>query len=306
MFWQIHHGWPTLEFLHNGQLKHKNVVLPFLPFLNTQIQQLNPLSALLWITGIVSLLRARSIPGMRWIGLMYLAFFGIMFKLHAKDYYLAPIYPVLFAAGAIAWQARFARTERARGALFAFPIYEAFLLVTGVLILPMAIPVLAPQTWFAYTSALHLQSPATETSQTGPFPQFYADRFGWQEEVNLVNRAYTSLSPEDRARVSIFANNYGEAGAIDFLGGRQHLGLPPATSGQNTYWLWGPSPRGVDLAIAVLHDTPEELHEKYASVTIIGHLDNPYSMPFEHKTVYLLRGRLATAPFDWNDEKDYI
>ena len=30
----------------------------------------------------------------------------LMFVLHAKDYYLAPIYPVLFAAGAIAWERR--------------------------------------------------------------------------------------------------------------------------------------------------------------------------------------------------------
>ncbi len=35
-------------------------------------------------------------------------------------------------------------------------------------------------------------------------------------------------------------------------------------------------------------------------------MDNPLAMPFEHKTVYLLRNRLPTAPFNWSDEKDYI
>ena len=308
LLWQIHHGWPTLEFLRNGRLGHKNIELSLLPFLRAQIDQFNPLTALLWITGIVCLLRGRSIRNMRWIGLAYLAFFALMFKLHAKDYYLAPIYPVLFAAGAIAWQHRFARTEPRRNALFAFPIYETALIVTGLLILPMALPILPPQTWLAYTKATHLygKSGNTETAPTGPLPQFYADRFGWQQEVDLVNRAYTSLSPEDRARVTIFANNYGEAGAIDFLGARQHLGLPPAISGQNTYWLWGPGNRGADLVIAVVHDTPEQLHRKYASVTIIGRMDHPYAMPFEHKNVYLLRDRRPGAPVNWADEKDYF
>lgn len=308
LLWQIRHSWPTLEFLHNGRVGHKNVVLPLLPFLHAQINQLNPVNALLWGTGIVSLLRARSIRNMRWIALMYLAFFALMFALHAKDYYLAPIYPVLFAAGAIAWQHRFARTEQKRDALIAFPIFETVLLVIAILVLPMAIPVLRPPTWLTYTKAMHLygKSGNTETAPTGPLPQFYADRFGWQQEVDLVNRAYTSLSPIDRDHVSIFANNYGEAGAIDFLGARQHLGLPPATCPQNSYWLWGPSPRGVDPAIAVLHDTPAQLHRQYASVTVVGRMDDPYAMPFEHKTVYLLRGRLPNAPFDWEQEKNYF
>ncbi len=306
LLWQIHHGWPTLEFLRNGRLEHKNVILPLLPFLNAQLLMMHPLNALLWITGLVALLRARSISHSRWIALTYLVFFALMFKFHAKDYYLAPIYPVLFAAGGLAWQVRFARTPARSHALFAFPVYETALTLTGVLLLPMALPVLSPDTWIRYTAALHLRPGNTETSSTGPLPQFYADRFGWQQEVDLVNRAYKALSPEDRARVTIFTNNYGEAGAIDFLGARQHLGLPPAISGHNTYWLWGPGNRGVDLVIAVLHDTPDQLHQKYASVTVIGPTDNPLAMPHEHKTVYLLRHRLPTAPFNWSYEKDYI
>ncbi len=306
LLWQIHHGWPTLEFLRNGKLQHKNVELPFLPFLNAQMLMMHPLNALLWITGLVALLRARSIPRSRWIAGTYLVFFALMVTLHAKDYYLAPIYPVLFAAGGLAWQVRFARTPGRSHALFAFPVYETALTLTGVLLLPMALPILRPGTWIRYTAALHLRPGNTETMSTGPLPQFYADRFGWQEEVDLVNRAYTSLSPDDRARVTLFANNYGEAGAIDILGDRQHLGLPPAVSGHNTYWLWGPGNRGRDLVIAVVHDTPEELHRKFRSVTVIGHMDDPLAMPVEHKTVYLLRDRLPNAPFNWTDEKNYI
>ncbi len=306
VLWQLHNHWPTLEFLRNGKLQHKNVELPLLPFLGAQIQMMHPVNALLWIAGLVSLLRARSIPHMRWIAITYLVFFAITFRLHAKDYYLAPIYPVLFAAGAIAWQHRIAASERRRNSAFAFPIYQTLLVITGLIILPMSIPVLRPSTWIAYTSALHLQSGQNENARTGPLPQFYADRFGWPQYLALVNKAFLSLSPEDRARVTLFADNYGEAGALDFLGARQHLGLPPAISGHNSYWLWGPHGSTMDLVIAISGGTPEELREKYESVTVIGSMEDPLAMPHEHKNVYLLRGRRPDAPFLWSKVKNYI
>ena len=171
----------------------------------------------------------------------------------------------------------------------------------------MAIPVLRPQTWLRYTAALHLRDSISgaETSATGPLPQFYADRFGWQEEVDLVTRAYQSLSPDDQARVLLFTNNYGEAGAVDILSSYEHRNLPPAASGQNSYWSWGTHGRDPNLVIAVLSDTPGAVAAKYQSVTVIGHMTNLYAMPFEHKTVYLLRGRRPEAPFHWADERFY-
>jgi hypothetical protein len=42
---------------------------------------------------------------LRVLGWSYLARLAIMIALKAKNYYLAPIYPVLFAAGAVAMEA---------------------------------------------------------------------------------------------------------------------------------------------------------------------------------------------------------
>ena len=39
----------------------------------------------------------------RWLGLNYLFFYAIMFVLHAKDYSVVPISPILLAAGGLAW-----------------------------------------------------------------------------------------------------------------------------------------------------------------------------------------------------------
>ena len=97
-----------------------------------------------------------------------------------------------------------------------------------------------------------------------------------------------------------------KAGAIDFLGQREGLNLPPALSGQNNYWLWGMHGCDVNMVIAVIGDTPAEVGQKYESVDVVGVLDDPYAMPFEHKNIYLLRGRRPTAQFDWADERFYF
>jgi hypothetical protein len=307
VLWQIHNHWPTLEFLHNGRVGGKNTILPLLPFFLSQFTNMNPLNALLWITGVVSLLRAKSIRDTRWLGLTYLIFFAIMFFAHAKDYYLAGIYPAFFAAGAIAWEHRFAASRSVlRNRIVAFPIFESLLLLNTVLILPLASPVLRPAAWVRYTSALHLRTIQSETSATDPLPQFFADRFIWNEQVALVDQAFRTLTPAEQQRVCIFGSNYGEAGAIDFLGRIHHLHFTPALSGQNSYWTWGIHNCDTNLVIAVIPDTPEQLAAKFQSVTLIGHPDAPYAMPFErHRHVYLLRNRLPTSPFHWEDERFY-
>ena len=311
LLWQVHHHWPTVEFLQNGRRGNKNMVLNPFRFFLAQVANMQPVNALLWIPGTVALLRGRAIKGVRWLGIAAAVFFAGMTALHAKDYYLAAVYPALFAAGAAAWEHRFARARRvAEGRLFAFPALEAVLVITSIVILPMSSPVLRPETWVRYTAALHLHRSATETAASGPLPQFYADRFGWQEEVDLVRKTFLALSPADRRRVCIFTNNYGEAGAIDFLGQSRATGtadvLPPALSGHNNYWLWGTHGCDPDVVIAVVHDTPEELLRKYTSVQTAGRLTNAWAMPFEHKSVYLLRGRRAIAPFRWEDERFYF
>ena len=168
VLWQIHNHWPTLEFFHNGKVGNKNVILGPMGFFFAQLGQMHPANAILWFAGLISLLRARSIQRGRWIGLALLIFYVLMFVLHAKDYYLAPIYPVLFAAGAIAWERRFAtRPLVAAKRVFAFPIFESALILTGLLILPMSSPILRPAAWVRYTTALHLKSGKTETTSSG-------------------------------------------------------------------------------------------------------------------------------------------
>jgi hypothetical protein len=260
---------------------------------------------LIWGSGLVWLVRNPLAKNWRWLGLTFIFFLAIMMELHAKDYYVSPIYPVLFAAGGIAWERQFAnRRWVQQDRAFAFPILETVLLVAAFVLLPLSIPVMRPATWIAYTKALHLYNASdnTENESSGLLPQFYADRFGWQEEVDEVTRIYHSLSPEDQAKVGIYCSNYGEASAINFLG----HGLPTAISGHNTYWLWGPHGATGDVMIVINGATPEEMHKFYDSVEIAGRMDNPLSMPYERRNIYLVRGRHKNVLGDWLSFKHYI
>ena len=301
VLWQVHYHWPTLEFLHNGKMEHKNRVLSPLEFVNAQIKMMNPIALLLWGSGLGWLLFSRKARPWRFLGFTYLAFLLLMMATgDAKDYYLAPIYPLLFAAGGVAAQYPLAR----RGWRWLVPAYAVMLTAIGLLVLPASLPILSPQGWLAYTARMHLrdQLGSTENARTSEFPQFFADRFEWQELTDAVTRIYNSLPPQDRARAGINASNYGEASAINFLG----VGLPFATCGHNNYYLWGPQGERGDVLIVINGDrTPQKLQRLFDSVVPAGRLDHPYAMPYEHRNLWLCRGIHAPLATLWPKLKHY-
>ncbi|MGC2792215.1 MAG: glycosyltransferase family 39 protein, partial [Candidatus Sulfotelmatobacter sp.] len=112
LIWQYRHGFPTWVDLSNVKKIHKNVELPPLPFLKEQIMMLEPLNALIWIAGLGFLLFDGEGKRYLVLGATYLAFLAIMMALHGKNYYLAPVYPMLFAAGGVFWQKLIAAHSR--------------------------------------------------------------------------------------------------------------------------------------------------------------------------------------------------
>lgn len=299
LLWQIHHQWPTLEWLNNVNHSGKNVKLGPLAFLGAQIQMLNPISIFLLLPGLIWLFVAKSAREFRWIGIMYLVLLAIMIHFYAKDYYVAPVYPVLFAAGALAWQQTFSSSRKTAWLL---PAWCVAMAVLGAITLPMAIPVLPPYTLIRYTKALHLKSGNTETAKTGPLPQFYADRFGWHGLVAEVAQIYRSLSPTEQSKVGIFCENYGEASAINLFGPK--YGLPTAISGHQNYFYWGP--HGYTGQLLIVVGQRKQDPEKYcSSVEQVGATDNPLAMPYENGPIYLCRGgRIPLAKY-WPHVKNW-
>lgn len=298
--WQVHNHFPTLEWLHDVQASDKDVKLPPLQFVLAQIVTLNPLNVFLWGTGVLWLLFGNSTSNYRFLGVFYLVFLALMMALHAKDYYLVPAYPVFFAAGAAAWFAWAKRTTW-RNALIG--VYAIVVVVSLVLIFPFAVPVLRPQQWLVYSERLHFQPKDSENHAATPLPQFFIDRFGWEYLAKQVSGVYNALPPKERAVTGILASNYGQAGAIDILGAK--YGLPAAISGHQNYWLWGPRGYTGEEMIVINSASLDEMNAVYTSCIVAGMRNDPYTMPWEHGSIYLCHGRKKTYEADWKELKHY-
>jgi hypothetical protein len=128
--------------------------------------------------------------------------------------------------------------------------------------------------------------------------------FGWPEMAAKVAEVYNKLRPAEKSKCGIFAQNYGEAGAIDFFGPR--YGLPHALSGHNNYFLWGPDDYTGEVMI-VLGDRREVLEKYFDRVELGSEFQNPYAMPYENNLpIWICHGGKFPLKDLWPQLKKYI
>jgi hypothetical protein len=283
LIWQYTHHFPTLEALRNVRITHKNIELPPLPFLRQQIMMLLPVSVAVWIPGLAWLLFSSNSKKYRFLGITYLAFLAVMMKLHGKDYYLAPIYPMLFVAGGLFWETAIAARPRLRWLKIVLP---AAVFALGVIAIPLNVPILPVDKIVPYMNALGITMSRTEVQDRGPLPQHFGDEFGWEEMVAATAGVYNALPPGERAKTGILAGTYGDAGAIDFFGAR--YGLPKSISPHQNYYYWGPRDYTGESLI-LLHYDLAHAERGCQSVQQGPTLNNPYAMQEEHYTILICR-----------------
>src|SRR5581483_5127077 len=161
---------------------------------------------------------------------------------------------------------------------------------------------LPPETYIRYTKAMHLAPPAIETHRLGPLPQIFGDQFGWEEMAEAVAKIYHRLPPDIQTKTAIFGQNYGQAGAIDLFGPK--YGLPPAISGHQSYFLWGPREYTGESMI-VMAGRQEDLERRFASVQKVAHVGHPYAMPYEHFDIFYCRGLKQPLSEIWPQVKNW-
>jgi hypothetical protein len=284
LLWQVQHHFPTLEALRNVKATHKNVELPLPDFFKQQVFMLNRGSVLVWIAGLGFLLVGRRTKSSRALGITYVVFLGIMMALKGKDYYLAPIYPMLYAAGGVFWETV---TEGRAGWRWVRVAVPAVVIAIGLIAVPLVVPILPVEKIVPYMGALGIKMSRTEVRDRGPLPQHFGDEFGWPEMVSEVAKVYNSLPSEQRAKTGILAGTYGDAGAIDFLGPR--LGLPKSISGHQNYYLWGPR-EYTGESLIFLHYDLEDVQRWCQSVQAGPKLHPYYGMAEEHYTILVCSG----------------
>jgi hypothetical protein len=292
LLWNLHHHWPFLELMRNIRASGRDIALPPPAFIKQQILMMSPQTFPFWIAGLLFYFFGREAKPYRVFGWAFTITVGFFMAAHGKDYYSAPVYPPVLAAGAVVaelflFSPRFAVRPRLRLALG----WVAFLwlLALKLALLPLILPVLPIDAYLRFQQRLPFEPPKTENNQVGELlPQYYSDEFGWPEMVAAVARVYHSLPEEEQRKTAIYADNYGEAAAIDFFGAQ--YGLPKAVCAHQNYFLWGPREYTGEIMILVGSARIDEARQFFASVESVATLDNPYAMPFEHQPILLARG----------------
>ena len=158
--WNVHYHWPFIELMRNIKAEGRDVVLPPLQYFFQQTLLVLPLTAPIWITGLIALFFSQRLKIYRVLGWSYLVCYTVFFVLHGKNYYLAPIYPMLLAAGAVTIENAFDRPRLT----WMKPAIVVVLLAAGAHLAPVVVPVLSPDRFIAYMKYLPMKLPVMEHS----------------------------------------------------------------------------------------------------------------------------------------------
>lgn len=299
LIWQYQNDWATLELLRNVQESGKNVVLAPHEFILQQILLMHPLTLPVWLAGIWFLLAGRNEKRFRPFGIAFILLLVMMIGFKAKNYYMAPVYPLLMAAGAVFWEGKLLALRTGKVVAGA---YVGILVLGAAMFAPVAVPLLPVETLIRYQRSIGFKPPKREVSHTGELQQIFADMFGWKEMASRTAEVYYALPDVEKERTAILAENYGEAGAIDHFG--RELGLPNAISGHQSYyfWGWGKRPPEILILLGFRKRGAQRFCGKVEKKRWVGHR---YSFSYERFNILVCRDLKTPLPVIWKQFKNW-
>ncbi len=285
LIWQARHDWISLQFLSTIHARDVAIGRTSGYLIEQLVVCANAFVLPLWVTGLYSYLFTPTVVRYRILGWFYLIAFVLLLLAEGRSYYLAPAYPMLFAAGAVMGE-RWLATLAVGRAHFVRRTTWVLLTLGGLIFAPLMLPVAPVNSWLWHAAnGLH---------------DNFAEEIGWPELTETVADIYHSLPAAEQAQTSILTGNYGEAGALNLYG--PDYGLPPAISGVNSYWLRGygdPPPE----TLIVVGFSAEVLDRHFAACDLAGHVTNRYGVANEeatdHPDIFLCRQPRQPWPVLW-------
>jgi hypothetical protein len=289
LWWQYEHGFPV--FHHMRELTNTQLVnISRVSFLKDQ---------LLFFLGAFLVLLAAFLSFFLYVPFKkYLVFFyafiftlGLFIFLRAKSYYAIGLYPLLFAFGAVYLEdlLRNGWKKWLRPVAFAIP------LLLFIPLAQLAFPIKGPAAVAAepanYRKLGMLQ---WEDGKEHAIPQDFADMQGWRELARIVDSVYAAIP--DKEHTLIRADNYGQAGAINFY--TKYAALQ-ALSYNADYIYWFPAKKRWNNLILIKDGTDTDKnreHEKHLFDTIYlaGQVQNKFARE-KGTSVYALLGAGPTV-----------
>jgi hypothetical protein len=280
IIWQIAHDFPVIS--HMAELRDSQLVnMNPTTFLTEQLLMVIP-STIIAIPAIFFLLISKHLKDYRVLGYYAVAVLAFFLLLNGKTYYSAGIYPMLIAGGAVIY-------ERILKKIYSRIILIAILLVLGYINLPMGKPIYRPEKLVAYFDKVKELTGndavrRDEDNNYNKLPQDYSDMLGWEELTSITNKAWQLVQNKNSA--IIYAENYGQAGAICVIGKKYNL--PNALSFNDNFRFWLPKSflNEITEIVYINNEVGEDVQELFADIQKVGSISNPLAREFG-TSVYL-------------------
>ncbi len=270
IIWQVNHNFPVVT--HMSELYRTQLVyVSKQTFLIEQIM-MNFTSILIWLIGLFVLLFSKPEKKYRVFGYLFLIVVFLLLVTKGKPYYTLGVYPVLFAFGGYYLDKYFA------GKLSVVKyLLVAYSMITSLLFIPLGLPILPPQQMEKYCKffAKHISPAPMRNEQNGyyPLPQDYMDMTGWKELAEMASVALSKLDSTQKKDYIIYANDYGQAGAIDFYGKKYHLRSPVSVDDSYIFW----APDSITTTNFIITDGHlGDIPRLFNTFLEIGEIKNPY------------------------------
>lgn len=297
IIWQVQNNWPTLEFMTGAKPSRIYPGSPF-DYMMQLTLALNPMLLPVWIAGLFSLFFSKDLTKYRILGILSVTVLAIFLTNRSHIYYMFPIMPLLFAAGAVAID----RLIKRLSWKWVRTAFVSLLIVFGGFIAPLAVPILPVEKFISYSNTIGLFK-KVEMYERVQLPIHFGFRFGWKEMVTTVAQVYNSLPESEKAGCAILTSNYAKAAAVDYFGSNQEL--PTAISGHNNYWIWGPRDHTGEVIISIGFGE-EFLSQIFQSVELAAVINHPYAMAWEtNQPVFICRKPVSPLKELWPMFKRY-
>jgi len=280
LIWQLVNHLPVMQ--HLGELRHSQLEkMSAVTFLSEQILMMFP-ATLIALPGLFYLLFAKDQYRFRLIAYCMILVMMLYILLQGKSYYSAGIYPFLISAGAVFYE-RYFRGNAARVLII------ATLVLLTWMILPMGIGSKSPEKLVVYFDKMAkiTNNDAVrryENNKYHPLPQDYADMLGWDELAAATHNAWLLVDHKDQC--IIYAENYGQAGAVTILGKKYNL--PEAISFNDNFRYWVPDTFNTEITslIYINDEQGNDIGMLFENIRETGGVTNPLAREFGTK-VYL-------------------
>jgi hypothetical protein len=146
--------------------------------------------------------------------------------------------------------------------------------------IPIVVPILPFSTtlqFFHFTAnKLHIDFPLQwEDQKLHATTQDYADMLGWEELAVGASSSFNRIPEHERSSTTLFASNYGQAGALDHY--RKKYDLPATVCLNSSYALWSPDTIRTQHFIYIDDEYPDDLKPMFKQMVKITEVQNPYA-----------------------------